>query len=88
MTALSPRQASGKRVLAAPHPRACGGAAPVGAGTRAGDHRGRSWFVGALVVSGSVLLGAVPLEAMQLIVHPARQRLEPDPAAAPAPMLW
>ncbi len=43
--------------------------------------QGRSCVVGAWVVGGSVLLGAVPLEAMQLIEHPARQRLEPDPCS-------
>jgi hypothetical protein len=26
-----------------------------------------------------VLLGAVPIEDMDLTVHPSRQRLEPDP---------
>jgi clan AA aspartic protease len=42
-------------------------------------YEGRSCFVGALVLGDSVLLGAVPMEDMDLIVHPARQRLEPDP---------
>ncbi len=39
-------------------------------------YQGRSCFVGALVRGDSVLLGAVPMEDMDLIVHPARQRLE------------
>jgi len=39
----------------------------------------RICFVGALVLGNDVLLGAVPMEDMDLTIHPARQRLEPDP---------
>lgn len=46
-------------------------------------YEGRSCFVGALVLGDSVLLGAVPMEDMDLSVHPARQRLEPDGARSP-----
>ena len=48
-------------------------------------YQGRSCFVGALVLGDSVLLGAVPMEDMDLIVHPARQRLEPDPRSPNIP---
>lgn len=48
-------------------------------------YEGRSCFVGALVLGDSVLLGAVPMEDMDLIVHPARQRLEPDPRSPNIP---
>jgi clan AA aspartic protease len=46
---------------------------------------GRSCFVGALVLEDSVPLGAVPMEDLDLIVHPARQRLEPDPRSPNIP---
>jgi clan AA aspartic protease len=48
-------------------------------------YQGRSCFVGALGLGDSVLLGAVPMEDMDLIVHPARQRLEPDPRSPNIP---
>ncbi|MEA5413863.1 clan AA aspartic protease [Synechococcus sp. BA-132 BA5] len=48
-------------------------------------YEGRSCFVGALVLGDSVLLGAVPMEDMDLIVDPARQRLEPDPRSPNIP---
>ncbi len=42
-------------------------------------------FVGALVLGDDVLLGAVPMEDMDLTVHPSRQRLEPDPRSRNIP---
>ena len=48
-------------------------------------YQGRSCFVGALVLGDAVLLGAVPMEDMDLIVHPARQRLEADPRSPNIP---
>jgi clan AA aspartic protease len=39
----------------------------------------RNCFVGALVLGDEVLLGAVPMEDMDLVVHPARQRLTVNP---------
>ena len=48
-------------------------------------YQGRSCFVGALVLDDAVLLGAVPMEDMDLIVHPARQRLEADPRSPNIP---
>ena len=48
-------------------------------------YQGRSCFVGALVLGDAVLLGAVPMEDMDLIMHPARQRLEADPRSPNIP---
>jgi clan AA aspartic protease len=48
-------------------------------------YQGRSCFVGALVLGDAVLLGAVPMEDMDLIVHPGRQRLEADPRSPNIP---
>jgi clan AA aspartic protease len=45
----------------------------------------RLCFVGALVMGDDVLLGAVPMEDMDLIVHPSRQQLEPDPRSPNIP---
>ena len=49
------------------------------------DFEGRCCFVGALVLGDEVLLGAVPMEDMDLIVNPARQRLEADPRSPHMP---
>ena len=43
------------------------------------DFENRFCFVGALVIGDETLLGAVPMEDMDLIVHPATQRLMPNP---------
>lgn len=45
----------------------------------------RLCFVGALVLGDDVLLGAVPMEDMDLTIHPSRQRLEPDPRSPTIP---
>ncbi|MEE9346203.1 MAG: clan AA aspartic protease [Methylococcales bacterium] len=39
----------------------------------------RFCYVGALVLGDEVLLGAVPMEDMDLIIHPARRELTVDP---------
>ncbi len=39
----------------------------------------RTCFVGALVLGDQVLLGAIPLEDLDLIVHPLTRSLEPNP---------
>jgi clan AA aspartic protease len=39
----------------------------------------RTGFTGALVMGNEVLLGAIPMEDMDLIVHPLRQSLIPNP---------
>jgi len=41
--------------------------------------------VGALVLGDEVLLGAVPMEDMDLTIHPRRRRLEPDPRSPNIP---
>ena len=43
------------------------------------DFENRFCFVGALVIGDETLLGAVPMEDMDLIVHPATQKLMPNP---------
>ncbi len=46
---------------------------------------GRSTTTTALVMGDQVLLGAIPMEDMDLVVHPARQVVEPaDPSAVTA----
>ena len=45
----------------------------------------RLCFVGALVLGDTVLLGAVPMEDMDLTINPSRQRLEPDPRSPNIP---
>ncbi len=40
----------------------------------------RSCFVGAMVLGDEVLLGAIPLEDMDLIIHPATLKLSVNPA--------
>lgn len=43
------------------------------------DFENRFCFVGALVLGNEALLGAVPMEDMDLIVHPASQKLMANP---------
>jgi len=43
------------------------------------DFENRFCFVGALVIGNETLLGAVPMEDMDLVVHPATQKLMPNP---------
>jgi clan AA aspartic protease len=45
----------------------------------------RFCYVGALVVGDVVLLGAVPMEDMDLIVDPVRRVITPDPASPNLP---
>ena len=47
--------------------------------------QGRLCFVGALVLGDDVLLGAVPMDDMDLTINPSRQRLEPDPRSPDIP---
>lgn len=39
----------------------------------------RSCFTGALVLGDSILLGAIPLEDMDLVIHPATLKLSANP---------
>ena len=43
------------------------------------DYDNRFCFVGALVIGDETLLGAIPMEDMDLVVHPATQQLMPNP---------
>lgn len=43
------------------------------------DFENRFCFVGALVIGDETLLGAVPMEDMDLVIHPGTQTLMPNP---------
>ncbi len=45
----------------------------------------RNCFTGALVLGDSVLLGAIPMEDMDLIIHPARHELSVNPESPNIP---
>jgi clan AA aspartic protease len=45
----------------------------------------RACFVGALVLGGEVLLGAVPMEDMDLVVSPGRRSITVDPESPNIP---
>ena len=45
----------------------------------------RFCYVGALVLGDEVLLGAVPMEDMDLVVDPSRRKLTVDPASPDIP---
>jgi clan AA aspartic protease len=45
----------------------------------------RSCFVGAIVIGDDVLLGAVPMEDLDLVISPSRQKLEVNPDAPNIP---
>ena len=47
---------------------------------------GRECVTGALVMGNQVLLGAIPMEDMDLIVEPARQRVSVNPLSPNIPM--
>ncbi len=47
---------------------------------------GRSCFTGALVMGDEVLLGAVPMEDMDLIVSPAKRTVIPNPESPNIPL--
>ncbi len=46
----------------------------------------RRCFVGALVLGDEVLLGAIPMEDMDVLIDPARQQLVVNPASPNVPM--
>lgn len=48
-------------------------------------YENRFCFVGALVFGDQVLLGAVPMEDMDLVVDPSRRKLTVDPASPDIP---
>lgn len=43
------------------------------------DFENRFCFTGAFVLGNEPLLGAVPMEEMDLVVHPSKQRVIPNP---------
>lgn len=43
------------------------------------EFKNRKCFVGALILGDECLLGAIPMEDMDLVVHPSRLRVEPNP---------
>ena len=45
----------------------------------------RFCYVGALVLGDEVLLGAVPMEDMDLVISPSRREITPDPASPNIP---
>ena len=47
---------------------------------------GRTAVTGALVIGNQVLLGAIPMEDMDLIVEPARQRVTVNPLSPNIPL--
>lgn len=49
------------------------------------DFKDRFCFVGALVLGDEVLLGAVPMEDMDLIISPSRREVTVDPASPNIP---
>jgi clan AA aspartic protease len=49
------------------------------------EFQDRCCFVGALVLGDEVLIGAVPMEDMDLVVNPSLQRLEADPRSPHMP---
>ena len=50
------------------------------------DFENRFCFVGAMVIGNETLLGAVPMEDMDLIIHPARQTLTVNPMSPNKPL--
>jgi clan AA aspartic protease len=47
---------------------------------------GRECFTGALVMGNQVLLGAIPMEDMDLIIEPARMKVSVNPLSPNIPM--
>lgn len=47
---------------------------------------GRRCFVGAMVLGDETLLGAIPMEDMDLVVHPATREVRVNPASPNFPM--
>ena len=43
------------------------------------DFENRFCFTGAFVLGNEPLLGAVPMEEMDLVVHPSKQKVMPNP---------
>ncbi len=50
------------------------------------DFENRFCFVGAMVIGNETLLGAVPMEDMDLVMHPTRQTLTVNPLSPNKPL--
>ena len=50
------------------------------------DFENRFCFVGAMVIGNETLLGAVPMEDMDLIIHPSKQTLTVNPMSPNKPL--
>lgn len=50
------------------------------------DFENRFCFVGAMVIGSETLLGAIPMEDMDLIIHPATQILTVNPLSPNKPL--
>ena len=50
------------------------------------DFENRFCFVGAMVIGNETLLGAVPMEDMDLVIHPAKQTLTVNPLSPNKPL--
>jgi clan AA aspartic protease len=48
--------------------------------------KNRKCFSGALVLGNEVLLGAIPMEDMDLVIHPAKRALLPNPESPNVPV--
>lgn len=49
---------------------------------------GRDCVTGALVMGDQVLLGAIPMQAMDVVIHPRSERLVPNPAHPDGPRFF
>jgi clan AA aspartic protease len=50
------------------------------------DFENRFCYVGAMVIGNEALLGAVPMEDMDVLIHPARQKLIVNPMTPNKPL--
>jgi len=49
------------------------------------EYGGRKCYTGALVLGDEVILGTIPLEDMDLMIHPASQSVMPNPSSPELP---
>lgn len=51
------------------------------------EYDNRRCYTGALIIGDEVILGTIPLEDMDLMIHPASQSVTPNPAAPELPSI-
>jgi clan AA aspartic protease len=51
------------------------------------EYDNRKCYTGALVIGDEVILGTIPLEDMDLMIHPASQTVTPNPATPELPSI-